>query len=221
MGFDYWAMEKYISDKNKGRRIATNSYINRYTFLWGKKIRLYKRDFYNPMLDMKCDILSDNTLNLFASKKIIVRGVARRLTATLDEEGSGLLVAVHAVIGTHYDNKFLLGLLNSKLFNWLHLKQFYSARIPEGSLRYPISFLANLPVCLLNLSDSASKAQHDKMVALVDIMLDLNKKIQTTKGSRKDQIQRQIEKTDREIDDLVYKLYGITEEEREIIEGDK
>jgi len=30
-------------------------------------------------------------------------------------------------------------------------------------------------------------------------------------GGNKIQIQRQIEKTDREIDDLVYKLYGITE----------
>ena len=50
-------------------------------------------------------------------------------------------------------------------------------------------------------------------------MLDLNKKVQTAKGSRKEQIQRQIEKTDKEIDDLVYKLYGITEEEWKIIEG--
>lgn len=31
-------------------------------------------------------------------------------------------------------------------------------------------------------------------------------------------MQRQIAHTDREIDDLVYKLYGITEEERKIIE---
>jgi len=51
------------------------------------------------------------------------------------------------------------------------------------------------------------------------MMLDLNKKVQTARGSRKDQIQRQIEKTDREIDGLVYKLYGITEEERKIIES--
>ena len=49
-------------------------------------------------------------------------------------------------------------------------------------------------------------------------MLDLNKKVQTARGSRKNQIQRQIEKIDKEIDDLVYKLYGITEEERKIIE---
>jgi len=54
-------------------------------------------------------------------------------------------------------------------------------------------------------------------VALVDVMLDLNKKIQTAKGSQKDQIQRQIEKTDKAIDEIVYKLYGITEEEKKII----
>ena len=43
----------------------------------------------------------------------------------------------------------------------------------------------------------------------------------TAKNSQKDQIQRQIEKTDKEIDEIVYKLYGITEEEKKIIEGDK
>jgi len=54
---------------------------------------------------------------------------------------------------------------------------------------------------------------------LVDVMLDLNKKLHTAKGSEKDQIQRQIEKTDKEIDEKVYNLYGITEEERKIIDG--
>ena len=44
------------------------------------------------------------------------------------------------------------------------------------------------------------------------------KKIQTAKGRKKEQIQRQIEKTDREIDNQVYRLYGITDEERKIIE---
>jgi hypothetical protein len=31
-------------------------------------------------------------------------------------------------------------------------------------------------------------------------------------------IQRQIEATDRQIDELVYELYGLTEEERKIVE---
>ena len=33
------------------------------------------------------------------------------------------------------------------------------------------------------------------------------------------QMQRQTEHTDREIDDLVYELYRITEKERKVIEG--
>lgn len=32
-------------------------------------------------------------------------------------------------------------------------------------------------------------------------------------------MQKQIEHTDREIDELVYKLYGITEEKKKIVEG--
>ena len=55
-------------------------------------------------------------------------------------------------------------------------------------------------------------------MSLVNVMLDLNKKIQNVEGRAKEQIQRQIEKTDREIDNLVYRLYGITDEERKIIE---
>jgi hypothetical protein len=78
MGFDYWAMDKFIADSNKGRRIATNSYVERYSFLWGKKVNLYKRNVFEPRLDQSCDILSDNTFELFTSKKIVVRGVARR-----------------------------------------------------------------------------------------------------------------------------------------------
>lgn len=49
-------------------------------------------------------------------------------------------------------------------------------------------------------------------------MLDLNKKLHTARGGEKEQLQRQIERTDREIDEIVYKLYGITEGERRIIE---
>jgi hypothetical protein len=71
----------------------------------------------------------------------------------------------------------------------------------------------------INISKKADVQLHDDLVALVDVMLDLNKKIQIARGSKKDQIQRQIEETDREIDNLVYRLYAITDNERDIIEG--
>ena len=57
------------------------------------------------------------------------------------------------------------------------------------------------------------------MVALVERMLDLNKRLP---GARTEQeqtiVKRQITATDKEIDELVYELYGLTEEEIAIVE---
>jgi predicted nucleic acid-binding Zn-ribbon protein len=57
------------------------------------------------------------------------------------------------------------------------------------------------------------------MVSLVDRMLDLNKQLSAAKGEHeRTLLQRQIEATDRQIDALVYELYGLTEEEIRIVE---
>lgn len=217
MGFDYWAMDKYISDDFSGIRIATNSYVDRYEFLWGKKVRLYKKEFYNPRLNPTCKILSANTLELFNSRKIIVRGVAQRLTAHLDEEGIGILVAVHSVIGQKYSDKYLLGLLNSKLFNWIHVVQFYSARIPEGSLRYPISFLNKLPIKKVDFNNKGEVFLYDRLVAAVDRMIELRKRT-IVSPIEQEHLNRETKATDHQIDMMVYELYGLTKEEIKIVE---
>ena len=63
-------------------------------------------------------------------------------------------------------------------------------------------------------------ARHDKMVTIVERMLDLNKRLPEARTDQEQtMIKRQIAATDKEIDDLVYELYGLTEEERKIVEG--
>jgi len=59
------------------------------------------------------------------------------------------------------------------------------------------------------------------MVEPVDLMLELNKKKHSGKlaPSQVERVDREIAATDVEIDGLVYELYGITNEERQIIEG--
>ena len=58
------------------------------------------------------------------------------------------------------------------------------------------------------------------MVALVDQMLDLHKRVATAKTNHeRTLLERQISATDREIDQMVYELYGLTEEEIKIVEG--
>ncbi len=67
----------------------------------------------------------------------------------------------------------------------------------------------------------ADKARHDRMVALVERMLEHNKKKHSGKlaPSELERLEREIAATDAEIDELVYELYGITEDERRIIES--
>jgi len=58
------------------------------------------------------------------------------------------------------------------------------------------------------------------MVSLVDRMLDLHKRLAAAKTDHeRTLLERQISATDREIDRLVYELYGLTEDEIKIVEG--
>jgi hypothetical protein len=58
--------------------------------------------------------------------------------------------------------------------------------------------------------------------AVVHAMLELHKRLAKARSdSDRALIQRQIDATDREIDKLVYELYGLTEEEIAIVEGDR
>ena len=62
-----------------------------------------------------------------------------------------------------------------------------------------------------DFSNPAEKAQHDKFVALVDNMLELQKKHQEARMDRdKELYERQIKRVDVQIDRLVYDLYGLT-----------
>jgi len=54
----------------------------------------------------------------------------------------------------------------------------------------------------------------------VERMLDLHKRlVQAKTPDEKANWQRQIDATDRQIDQLVYELYGLTEDELAIVEG--
>jgi adenine-specific DNA-methyltransferase len=202
MGFDYWSLEPFVHNKkNSGFiRLVTNGFIDQYKFSWGVKGRLYKKDFTEPYLDIENVNLNSNTKDLFRKKKIIIRGVAQRLTANIDTEGYGILVAVHSAIvldENEYDSRYITGLLNSKMLNWVHLKEFYSARIPEGSLKYPISFIKKIPIFKANLG------QQKKIVDLVNDLYssDISN----------------IENIKITINELVMDFYNLSEDEKEII----
>jgi len=68
-------------------------------------------------------------------------------------------------------------------------------------------------------NEMKEEAQQDKLVFLVDNMLELKKKYHEARMEQEEEIyERQIKLVDAQIDGLVYDLYGLTEEEIEIVE---
>jgi hypothetical protein len=210
MGFEYWKMLDIIQSNGKidnyNVPIYTNGNLQRYIDNWEcSEITLYKSKYQSPTIQLNNEYLNNNTIELFKTKpKIIVRGVSKEVAGIIDERGSGLLVAVHSICPKLIEINTLLGIINSKFVNWFHLKTFYSQRIPQGSLKYPIEFFNSIPIPIIE------NTVNFKIRDLVNILSNLNNKISEID---KNEINNQI-------DNLVYRLYNLTYEEVKVIEPD-
>jgi hypothetical protein len=87
-------------------------------------------------------------------------------------------------------------------------------------LRFFGQYMDGFPVRRIDPTNPTDVAQHDHLVALVQQMLDLHQR-HAAEGNpqMKTMLQRQIDATDRQIDRVVYGLYGLTAEEVEVVEG--
>ena len=122
---------------------------------------------------------------------------------------------------TSFSMKYLCGLINSRLFSFLY--PYMSNKMVARSFpRLSVGDLKKLPIRTINFDDPTDKAAHDRMVELVDRMLELNKKLAEAKTPQAaDVLKRQIEATDIQIDQLVYELYELTPDEIAIVEADR
>ena len=87
-------------------------------------------------------------------------------------------------------------------------------------MRFWTQFIEQLPIRSINFSNSDDVACHNRMVTLVEQMLELHKNLTAASTSDRALYQRQIEATDVEIDRLVYELYGLTAAEIAFVKGD-
>lgn len=118
----------------------------------------------------------------------------------------------------HSTYLYLLGLLNFSLLEFYYKK----TTVPKagGFYIYKTMFLNQLPIHRIDFDNPMEKQRHDDLVALVDKMLELNKRLLPLRDifcNERDELLRDIEYTDREIDNLVYDLYGLTTEERGMV----
>jgi len=160
------------------------------------------------------------------SSKLLVPSLAAGATFAADIDGEFFFVGsgsgggggygISLLPDTDISYFYLLGLLNSQLSSLFLLA--ISTPFRGGYIALNRQYIEQLPIRPIDFSAPSDKARHDRMVKLVKRMLDLNKQLVEAKDPQtKTVLQRQIETTDRQIDHLVYELYGLTEDEIKIV----
>ncbi|HEX8465939.1 MAG TPA: TaqI-like C-terminal specificity domain-containing protein [Abditibacterium sp.] len=159
----------------------------------------------------------------YETEKIAIRETGNRITATLDDENRYFLSSLYSVYfrdaNQKMDIRFLLALLNSRLATFYISKVAYE--LTQGAFtKVRTNQLARLPIRAIDLSDNTDKKSHDALVSLVEQMLTARRDgalSQTEAESRR--TTAKIASLDRRIDELVYELYGLTEEEIALVEA--
>jgi hypothetical protein len=157
-------------------------------------------------------------MTLFQKHKIIVPDYNNEASFTFDPKGHFFKTGYGILLkDSSLSQMYLLGLLNSALlFTYLVS---IGTSLRGGYVRFWTKYIEQLPIRTINFSESRDRAHHEKMVTLAERMLDLHEQLAKAKNpDDKTRVDREIESTDREIDQLVYELYGLTEEEIKIVE---
>jgi hypothetical protein len=160
-------------------------------------------------------------MNIFESERIITPEISLGCNMTIAPKGLYHNTKVYSIVPSKNRNEnqlYWLGLLNSRLLWWYLSNTGYVLR--GGYFVFKTNYLSPFPVHIINFLDAVEKAQHDKMVLLVGKMLELHKRLaKANTPQEKAGLERQIQDTNFSIDSLVYELYGLSDEEIKIVEG--
>jgi len=186
------------------------------------KQKLSGRSYFEKSSKNWYELWCPRQISLIEKKKIVVPELSDRNRFGLAEPSVYYGDTVCGIVlkpETRENILYILGLLNSIAVEFF----FKNTTVPKagGYYIYKTMFLKNIPIRIINFNDPADVARHDQMVNLVEQMLELNKKLAESKMPQATEIlKRQIDATDRQIDDLVYKLYDLTDEEIKIVESE-
>ncbi len=161
-----------------------------------------------------------------SEKKIMTPSIAKKAAFVYDENGSYYFLGSGGGGGGGYglsineklniDPFYLVGLLNSKLLDYLTKK--VSTRFSGGFFAYNKQYIQSLPI--IGPRDIGHNGLKDQITSLSFNIMRLNKAINATSdSSRLELLKREAVVYEEKIDELVYELYAVTAEERQLIES--
>ena len=207
-------------------------------YLEGKDVEKYCIHYKNIYLEYDPIVMSRPTFpELHENKKILVRAMSAALISTFDERSyyadQKLICCPKRTLiekyvkaskkpkepladnAEEYDEKYIVGLLNSSTM-WYYYKS-----LLFGGLSIHPEDIRNLPIRKIDFSKSEELKMHNDLIELVNKMLLLNEQVSKLGDKKTDErtkLEEELKRIDKEINGLVYSIYGINEKERAIIE---
>jgi len=188
---------KEVKESELFRPLLRGSLMNRYSVLW-------KENYYISFGDWLAE--PRYSANYDAEQKIVIRQTGSGLIATLDSEKFIVRDNLYTIISLNknYSEEYILALLNSKFLNWYY-QNVVNNEVGEALAQVKKGHLSILPIA------EPINQSNEILTRKVRQILDLKKQDPTADTTT----------LETEIDQLVYQLYGLTDEEIKIVEGEK
>lgn len=175
--------------KETNRPFLEASDIFRYKFKQGKF--LSQIPFY----------YSQDKINIFENKEIIFMARMTNFIRCCVAPSGYFGGKVNVLYDFKVDKRYILGLLNSKLMSYFYAQKYFASHMQGGAFGFDTLSVGNLPIPKIT---KENQNLVDEIINLVDKILDFKKANKVTELESK-------------IDDLVYKLYNLSDDEIKLI----
>lgn len=202
-----------VFDKKSQLKIINTGTIGKYYSKWGKQEMTYLGHKYlNPVIQKEkfFSLFKNSYAKKSIQPKIILKGL-NLLDACLDIDGDTIPgKSTLIVTGENInDLKLLLALINSKLI-YFYLKERFVASSYNQGVSFTKEMINNLPVPKITEKD------RNLIIKIVDNIIIIKKFGDYLENQAQ---QKKAKEYEKQIDQMVYKLYGLTKEEIKIIEN--
>jgi hypothetical protein len=217
-------ISKILVEGNLGLAIGTDFFSKqptKYKLLKGIDIDRWRIKQHRYLKN--ADKLKDEELDKFLRPKTICQRLIAhienpqphiKITACYDEEGIIITNTLTAFkINKRIDEKFWLVYLNSKFVNWYAYNFIYSRAI--RTMDFYSFYIQQIPIPLIIINSSL---RQKPFIRIVDKILAITKDDDYLENLTK---QAKVCEYEKQIDKMVYKLYGLNKKEIEIIENHK
>ncbi|MGN8371667.1 DUF7149 domain-containing protein [Helicobacter pylori] len=170
------------------------------------RVPYMRKRFKYPHISVKVPV-AKTKIDFWINEKIVIAGMTKIIEAYYTKTPLALGVGIYAIYDFCGINPLLiLGVLNSSFMSWYARENFKDKHMSGGYLGLNKGNLEKLPMFEFTKSN---KPTADKIIALVDKILQAKEKDPKANTQR----------SEKEIDALVYQLYNLTDEEIKTIEN--